>query len=201
MNKTLKSLFNLSLAAVVAFGIGHASQAATITQTLSGFIGNTGNASDAWGPYYTEAYFSAIPPNTLPVFTIGTFSFVIPTGEQVISAQLFGNWGDEAPPYTSAHNILDLDSVIVANSHDYSPDPFGVEYTSWSYTFGSNELSIFSDGSATLTATQDSPYRVILGPTTLRLETAPSPVPEPSSMLLGLMGLGSALGFRRKKSA
>jgi len=32
-------------------------------------------------------------------------------------------------------------------------------------------------------------------------EIAPAPVPEPSSMILGLMGLGSMLGFRRKKSA
>lgn len=31
-------------------------------------------------------------------------------------------------------------------------------------------------------------------------ESAPAPAPEPSSMVLGLMGLGSMLGFRRKSA-
>ena len=36
-------------------------------------------------------------------------------------------------------------------------------------------------------------------PPELIIKTCPAPAPEPSSMLLGLMGLGSALGLKRKK--
>lgn len=160
-------------------GLASNAQAATITSTLPEFNGDRYDV----GPF--------------PMLTIGTFNFVIPDGEKIVSAKITGQWGNSVAK-TTAHNIMYLKKTELADSRDFSEDPYGLSsYTPWSYEFNSEEFGILSNGSATLFSKMESKYRVRLAPTTLEITTAP--VPEPSSMVLGIMGLGSMLGFRRRK--
>ena len=191
MNK--KNLFNLALAVVVSLGINYTAQAITLQHTFNSFVGGDFGPGLPSYPYYT-------------VDTPYDFSSLIPAGERVKSATIHGTWGDDNPlyqniPCTSAHNIVDLDGFVVA-VYDSSVDPQGLAQLPWSYTFspGSN-LSIFNDGIVSLGTQQTSHYIVRMGVTTLTIETEPTPAPEPSSMILGLIGLGSALGIKRKKTA
>jgi hypothetical protein len=133
-------------------------------------------------------------PFPLPSLHVGDFNFAIPPGESIIAATLRGQWGNCANP-TTAHNKLYLDSLLVADTHLASPDPYGNSYVPWAYTFSS--FSTLQDGQASFDVVQWSEWVVRLGTTTLTIQTAP--MPEPSAVLVwSLVGaVGMALGFWR----
>jgi len=78
-----------------------------------------------------------------------------------------------------------VDEDIFSKEYDSFDAPYGDETT--------NDEQLIWDTYIEGTGSQYTPQ--------LSFETSPTPVPEPSSMILGLMGLGSLFGFRRKKSA
>lgn len=177
----------LALIAAMLLTIGFAgnAQAATISGILPEFNG--------------DLYFSGFPYN----YHVGNFSYTIPAGETITSATLSGQWGNNAN-FTSADNELYLDNILVANTRLAAHSPYNYPNVQWTYTF--SDFSVLSDGNASFDMIQTSRYIARLGKTVLVIQTAPSstpepsPAPEPSSMVLGLMGLGSMLGFRRKKN-
>jgi hypothetical protein len=174
-----------------------------LTTLLVLFIGTASNANAATIkvtlPEYSGVDLSAGP---FPELNIGTFDFTsqLTPGEHIVSAKISGQWGNSTL-FTSAHNYISIDDIIVA----YSGEPkyynvFNTAFTPWSYDFEKSELSIFNEGKAVMKSQMLSPFIVRLGETTLELTTEPTPAPEPSSMVLGLMGLSSMLGLRRKKA-
>jgi hypothetical protein len=172
----------LALTAAMALLLGFAgnAQAATISLTLPEFNGDYYSV----GPY--------------PYYTVGTYSYTIPAGEKVVSAKISGQWGNSTVT-TTANNTIDLDGIEVADTYDFDPPPYSTPVTLWSYVFAPSQLGIFADGSAVLGTQMTSEYVIRMGETNLELTTAPCPVPEPTSMVLGLLGIGGALGLRRKK--
>jgi len=132
-------------------------------------------------------------------YLVGTFNFDL-MGEEIIAAEISGQWGNSSSS-TTAHNLLFVDDLQVANTHDYSPDPY-YNTVPWSFTF--TDFSVLEDGTAEFLTVQTSQYWVRLGETTLHIETeaGTAPVPEPATMLLlgsGLIGLaGLGRKFRKK---
>jgi hypothetical protein len=112
--------------------------ASTITVTLPEFDGS----------YYNDVDYP------LAAVEVGTFNYLLPAGEDIVSATLEGTWGNSNSGST-AHNKLYLDGVQVANTYDASPNPY-YNTVPWSYSF--SDFSLLEDGSATLEAVQWSEY-------------------------------------------
>ncbi len=125
-------------------------------------------------------------------YLVGTFNYSIST--PIVSATISGQWGNSVVGNT-AHNELWLDGIKIADTHDYSPDPYyngGV----WSYTFNPSEFYLLADGSAEFHTIQTSEYWVRLGETKLRIEA----VPAPGALLLGGIGIGCVSWLRRRRT-
>lgn len=157
-------------------------EAATITQTLPEFD------FDGESPF----------PNTPQ--TIGTYSFSIPTGEQIVSAVISGTFGNSSFPNTAPVQVF-LDGLNVATcSNSSEPCYFSQTPTAWSFTFNSSQFALLSDGIGVLTSIQTDQFVTRLGETTLTIETAPTtPIPTPA-LLPGLIGMGVA-ALRKRKAA
>ena len=129
-------------------------------------------------------------------YLVGDFTFDL-TGQTIVSAVISGQWGNSVNPTTAA-NMLVVDSLQVADTEDYTPDPTSNFFVPWSYTF--TDFSLLVDGLASFSTIQTSQYYVRLGATSLHIETAPSaPVPEPSTILLMGAGLLGLVGYNRKR--
>jgi hypothetical protein len=120
------------------------------------------------------------PPFSLN-YTVGQLNFDL-NGQSIVAASLSGIYGN-SQANTTADNILRFDGVIVSDTRNYSPSPYGTAYVPWSYTF--SDFSMLEDGVAALTTEQINHSFVRLSPTTLTIET----VPEPGTMVLCLGGL------------
>lgn len=126
-------------------------------------------------------------------YLVGTFNFSV-YGPSIVSATISGQWGNSLAG-TTAHNELWLDSIKLADTHDYSPDPY---YSGgpWSYVFSPAEFPVLADGIAELHTIQTSEYTVRLGETTLRIGT----IPAPGAILLGGIGMGLVSWLRRRRT-
>jgi len=187
----------------LTIGISSNAQAATITTTPSVL------------PEYSSPEGATV---SMANYIVGVFNYVIPSTEHIVSAVISGNWGNSVNK-TTANSLLSISGLntVVADSRTNNPDPyFAFDMPAWSHTFAASDYSFLSGGSTILLAqmltpsimykTKDNinyyPYypQIRLGETSLTIETAPNPVPEPSSMILGFIGLSSMLGLRRKKA-
>lgn len=128
-------------------------------------------------------YTSPVWTGVETTYNVGIFNFDL-AGESVISASINGAWGNTFASST-AHNVLKLDGVQLADSQAHTPDPFSNPNVAWSYEF--IDFSIFSDGVASFDVTQTSGSRVRLDDTYLTIETIPEPA---SAGLIVLMSSG-----------
>ncbi len=156
-------------------------EAATISQTVSQFN------------------FFGSPPYPNPSQTVGTYSFSIPSGEQIASAVINGTFGNSAIPNTSGVEVF-FNGLNVATCTPSQPCYSNQSPTAWSFTFDPSQFSLFSTGSGVLTSVQTSDFTTRLGATTLTLETAPIAIPTPA-LLPGLIGMGVAALRKRKAEA
>lgn len=162
--------------AIAAMAIATVAQATTIIVSLPEFNGD----------------------GTITAQTVGTFNFVIPAGEHVVTARIDGQFGNSVTPSTATQTDL-LDGVTVANCAGPGNFCWDSGPEAWSHVFFSSELAIFGDGNATLVANQTDCCVVRLGVSTLTLTTAS--VPEPATWGLMIVGFGLVGASTRRRSA
>jgi hypothetical protein len=157
-------------------------EAATISQTLPEFN------FDGSSPF----------PNSPQ--TIGSYSFSIPTGEEIVSAVIRGTFGNRTVTNTAPVQVF-LDGLNVATCLASEPCYSTQVPLLWSFTFAPSQFSLLADGSGLLTSIQNDEFFTRLGATTLTIETATVSTAVPTPALLpGLVGIGVA-ALRKRKAA
>jgi len=175
-----------AVAGCVAWSLAVTSQAeaAIITSTVPEYN----------GPYPVTGPFPLAP------VTVGTFSYTIPAGEDIVSATISGTFGNSVYPNSSGVDVY-ANSILVASCPQWptflSPCNDASTPTSWSFTFPSSDFSALTSGSVDLTAVQTSQVEIRLGQTTLALTATPEP--GTLSLVGPLMGV-LALGVRTRRS-
>lgn len=149
------------------------------------------------GPAYD--FSTTFPPSSQ---TIGTFTFNIPTGVQVIGVTISGTFGNNDIFSNTALSdyFVSLGMIQVAGCDDPSASCFsgttGVP-TPWSYSFTPTDLSnvaaALAAGSLDFTVVQNSPFTVQTGVTTLDIQVTP----EPGTILIFCGGLAALATLRR----
>lgn len=161
------------------------------------------DTTDYEGNFYDGS--TTFPPSSI---SIGTFSFTIPTGTQVIGATISGTFGDVNIPVTALTDLyVDNGNIEVAecdqSGGNYPPCAVGTSNglpATWTYTFTSADLtnlaSELSGGSIDFTAVQNSPFgTVVVGDPVLDIQLTP----EPASIFTFAGGLLAFAALRRRK--
>lgn len=178
-SSVLKSLL-LTIAVVIMLHIVLVNQvkALLITQTLPEYSSPSGVGSS--GQYL-----------------VGTFNYAIPSGEEIIAANISGVWGNSLSETTSTNQVF-VDNILVADTALATPLPNSNPFVEWSFSF--TDFSVLEDGSADFIVDKISDGGTVrLGETTLQIETAHvTPIPEPSTILFIGTGLVGLAGLRRK---
>jgi hypothetical protein len=181
MNKTLVTSLAIAGSLVAALNSVSSANAASISATLPEY--------DGTGP------FSSYPQ---PPVTVGTFSYSIPSGEEIVAASISGTFGNSTVPNSSAVQVL-LQGQQVAECIFQASCWTGQTPETWSYIFNSSQFSLLSSGSAILTAIQTNDSIIRLGVTRLNIETRPVPVPAviPGIIIAGLYFGKKAIGRKQ----
>lgn len=173
------SVTRAAVLATIGLLAASVSQATTTTATVAAYTGNGVNNK-------TEK--------------VGTFNFVLPQGESIVSATLSGFWGNSGQ-YTTAGQVLYADNDLQVASCAYGDTCWAAKSAplAWSYSFTANQFSYLTDGTVNLTDKQIACCQIRLGVTTLTIETAPA-VPEPGTYALALAGLAVVGWMGRRKA-
>jgi hypothetical protein len=115
--------------------------------------------------------------NLPETFDLGSYTFTIPFGEQIISATLTGTFGSSAFPFTQAIEVR-LDGLLLADCDSVALGCFDSQIPkSWTHTLAEENFGLITDGSAHLTGTVftnlDNSRVLSVGPTTLVIDTGP----------------------------
>ncbi|MBV9745527.1 MAG: PEP-CTERM sorting domain-containing protein [Acidobacteriia bacterium] len=155
-------------------------------------------------PEYNGGFFDFSATYPLPLTNVGTFHFTIPSGENVLGADISGTFGN--PDYSSntalSDYFVDGQLIEVASCEDPGADcAQGMTPTPWSYTFSNGDLanlaSAFASGSLDFNVIQKFPFVVDAGITTLDIQVTP----EPSLFFLIAGGLAGVAALRRWKNS
>lgn len=167
--------------------------AAAVALVLTGSSFLHADSIQTLGPF-TGTY-NRNPPYPAP-FTIGTF--IINAGDT--SATIRGTFGNlmGGSPHSAGTNLY-FGSLVVATCVPFTPCVFGDNATPFSDTLNAAQLALLGVGPVNLTAQQISGDVVQLGTITFTQITGPSPVPEPSSILLCWSGLLGLAGIAKHK--
>ncbi len=149
--------------------------AGTITATLPEFNGLT----------------NSIGPFSLPTVSVGTFTYVLPSGEHIVSATLSGTFGNSKFPDTAGVDLI-AGGIVLGSCAPLALCDTGMAITPFSFSFKPANFNVLTGGSVSLAATQTSGNTIRLGAETLTVNTSPDGpggnTPEPVSM--GLLGFG-----------
>jgi hypothetical protein len=173
------SVLRATTVAMFAFAAAAGCRAGAFSATLPEFSGNGTNTTQ----------------------TLGTFVVSLPAGEQVVAAELHGQFGNSVVPTTSMHDVF-ADGILVAScpSHESACWPPPGPVHPWSYTFTAAQLSIFADGLVVVTTTQyDCCEFAIVREGELSLTGVTAAVPETGSAVLLSGGLALLVWTRRRR--
>lgn len=177
----------IAFVALGGFFPTHEAQAATLTYSL---------------PEYN---FDGAPPFPNSPNLVGTFSYILPSDETIVSAMIEGTFGNSVLPSSAGADVY-FDNLLVAQCVEFELCWNASEAVQWRFTFDESDFSLLEDGTALLTVVQTSEFVARLGTTTLTIETASEPSPPPTSIpeptiTLGLFGvLGGLLCLRKGNS-
>jgi len=174
-----------------------AASATTITGTLdtSAAFSATNQSTDGT-TYYNAPYTGVLPAAAVAV---GGFDFTVPSGFEVSSATISGNFGSNALGSGTAAVDLFVNAIQVATCDSGCAAATQSADVAWSFTFTPAELGAFAGNSAVLSAVQEDVSQIVLDPTTVSLTL--TAVPEPASLPMTLLALPLvALGLRRARS-
>lgn len=117
---------------------------------------------------------------------VGTFNYVLPTGETIVTAAVTGTLGNYSNGFINTTAPVDLftgGTVKIASCtatdlcDTTAPQPF-------TFNYSPSQFSTLLTGSLALTQIQNGPTQVHLGQSTLTITTAPIATPEPATFAI-----------------
>ena len=167
---------------------------AIVTGALILCAGATANATIIMDTL-PEFSFGGGPTFPTAAQNMGTFNYVIPAGEEIVSAMLNGTFGNSVATSSAPHRVFGDGSLVAACG---GPPCTSAGLVPWTFNF--SDFSNLQDGSLVMTTIQDSPAFIREGNMKLTIETQPVLASEPGT--LTLFGLGLAgLGYMRRRRA
>ena len=151
----------------------------------------------------------AVIVSTLPEFNgdgtvantfIGTFNYVIPFGDIIVSADFASAFGNSQVS-SSAQGFVTVDGVTVGSCPGPGNPCYDGPGAPISYNFLAAEFALLADGSADLYYNQTGCCAIRLPESTLTINTRTinGAVPEPGTWAMMLIGFGAVGGAMRRR--
>jgi opacity protein-like surface antigen len=129
---------------------------------------------------------------------VGTFNYVIPVGQTIVSALFESSFGNSVVD-SSSTGTVSLDGITVGACAGPGNPCWDGPGAAISYSFLASEFAALADGSANLVYNQTDCCVIRLGKSTLTITTRGG-VPEPAAWAMMLAGFGLVGGAMRKRA-